>query len=397
MSTVNDVGPPRQRRFGEPPMSTVDSTRQGIGEYQPRPFSRQPDEPRFKEPPMPNAARRQRFGEPPRQDYSNRQEQRKWWEEISPATATQAEVPRATTKQTEVRRETFEPEAPEIESPMPRQEASPMTRVNEAEVVDAIIEEASDTTTEEESTESAQETATLDEAPVCIWDTPFPIVVQGSELRTWSFEDDSIERVQVFLRSEDSSPLKANVNLWHGPDDTPQKMTVFIKDGSTHPFSAVMETPVGHNSVAIENTSRIGVDMRAAVVASDFGNGSHGFGPLSDKLDDMEPEEKQMDGGEERTWPVASHVDSVQVLLRTYKRPLYAQIELLQTSDMVTQLVEIYTEDGLERPFYIVIETPGEENVVRVVNTAPEGFPMDAVVEPHSINYDALSEKKKSI
>ena len=97
-----------------------------------------------------------------------------------------------------------------------------------------------------------------------------------------------------------------------------------------------------------------------------------------------------------QTW-LHSLSDVCNSSIWAYNGRLYAQIELLQTSDMVTQLVEIYTEDGLERPFYIVIETPGEENVVRVVNTAPEGFPMDAVVEPHSINYDPLSEKKKSI
>ena len=190
----------------------------------------------------------------------------------------------------------------------------------------------------------------------------------------------------MFLKPDGESPLNANVDLWHGPDDTPQKMTVYLEEGSQNPFSAVMETPVGHNSVAIENAAGDGCKLRAAVVASDFGNGSHGFGPLSKKLTEMEPEDKEMEGGEAKAWPIPADVNSVQVLLRTYKRPLHAQVELFQESSRASQLVEIYTEDGLARPFYLVMETPGDENVVRIVNTAPPGFPMDAIVEPYVVS-----------
>lgn len=212
-----------------------------------------------------------------------------------------------------------------------------------------------------------------------IWDASSPIIVQGGALRTWSTP--TAERVLVLLRSE-GRPLNANVELWHGPDNTPQKMKVYIEDGSKRPFCGVIESPRGQNAVAIRNTGQLEFPLTAAVV-DDLEDASPGLSALT-RRDAASMVIVQ--GGAVRTYPFDTRVASVAVLLRTDGRPLNARIELLQGPNNNKQVLEVYTEDGMERPFFVVLETPGSGNVVRIVNTATVEFPMSASVEPYVVD-----------
>ena len=208
-------------------------------------------------------------------------------------------------------------------------------------------------------------------------DAPATILVQGGSLKTWSYASPAVERLQVVLTTE-GRPLDADIELWQGPDNTPCKMRVYVEDGSLRPFSAVIETPRGPNTVAIRNIGQIEFPLAACVAADDVDR------PLAE----CASASMTIQGGALRTYPFDPAVESVQVLLKTDGRPLNARIELLQGPNNNKQVIELYTEDGLDRPFFAIIETPGSGNVVRVVNTAPVEFPMAASVVPNVINND---------
>jgi hypothetical protein len=208
------------------------------------------------------------------------------------------------------------------------------------------------------------------------------ILVQGGSLRTWSYRSPFVEQVQVVLSTE-GRPLDADIELWHGPDNTPCKMRVYVENGQLRPFSAVIETPRGPNTVAIRNIGQIEFPLAANVVADNVDQPSPDCASVSSST--------TIQGGALRTYAFDPSVDSVQCLLKTDGRPLNARIELLQGPNNNKQVIELYTEDGCDRPFFAVIETPGSGNVVRVVNTAPVEFPMTAAVVPNSINQDMSS------
>jgi hypothetical protein len=201
------------------------------------------------------------------------------------------------------------------------------------------------------------------------------MLVQGGSLRTWSYRSPAVEQVQVVLSTE-GRPLDADIELWHGPDNTPCKMRVYVENGLLRPFSAVIETPRGPNTVAIRNIGQIEFPLAADVFAENVDQPSA----------DCTTSAATIQGGALRTYPFDPSVDSVAVLLETDGRPLNARIELLQGPNNNKQVIELYTEDGCDRPFFCVLETPGSGNVVRIVNTAPVEFPMTAGVVPHSIN-----------
>ena len=207
-----------------------------------------------------------------------------------------------------------------------------------------------------------------------------PVLVQGGSLRTWSYKSPLVEQVQVVLSTE-GRPLDADIELWNGPDNTPCKMRVYVENGLLRPFSAVIETPRAPNTIAIRNIGQLEFPFAANVYTNDVEE------PSPECVDTS----YIIQGGALRTYPFDPFVDSVQVFLRADGRPLNARIELLQGPNNNKQVIELYAEDGYDRPFFCVLETPEAGNVVRIVNTAPVEFPLTASVVPNSIKKDFYS------
>ena len=205
--------------------------------------------------------------------------------------------------------------------------------------------------------------------------------MQGGSLRTWSYRSAAVERVQVDLSTE-GRPLDAVIELWRGPDNTPCQMRVYTENGSNRPFRAVIESPRGPNTVAIRNVGLAEFPFAADVVAEGIPR------PSAECI----ATPTAIQGGGLRTFVFDPMVDSVEVLLRTDGRPLNARIELLQGPNENKQVVELYTEDGRDRPFFCILESPGSGNVVRIVNTAPVEYPMTASCVPHTVNLAKASD-----
>jgi len=212
------------------------------------------------------------------------------------------------------------------------------------------------------------------------------VTIQGGSLRTWSYRSSAINQVQVVVGSN-GRPVDADIALWNGPNNTPLKMRVFIENGYIRPFTCVIETPRGPNTVAITNIGQIEFPIEATTFSENVDY------PSADCITYMKP----IQGGALRTYPFDSSVESVQLYFNTDGRPLNSRIELLQGPNNNKQVIELYSEDGCDRPFFCILETPGSGNVVKIVNTSPVEFPMSVGVLPYSINNDIYINRHDNV
>jgi hypothetical protein len=152
------------------------------------------------------------------------------------------------------------------------------------------------------------------------------------------------------------------------------KMRVYSEDGGARPINAVIETP-HQPTIAVKNTGPVEFPLAACMVAN------HVEGPVSD----FRATATTVQGGSLRTYPLAYDVQRIEVMLKTDGRPMNARIELMQGPNNNKQVIELYADDGLARPFFAIIDAVGGHNVVRVANTGPMEFPLYASVQPHYV------------
>lgn len=154
-------------------------------------------------------------------------------------------------------------------------------------------------------------------------------------------------------------------------------------------FLGIMVNKVFHTSAFLSHHQKV---PSASVSLNSFSpfqydgdgpNESKSKDPLSDNLEDIK--DVKIQGGAVKTFPFDTRVESIQILLRTEKRPLNCMVELLQGPNNKRQTMEIYTENGATRPYYGILETPGSGNVVRITNIARLEYPVFAKVGPFRV------------
>lgn len=217
-----------------------------------------------------------------------------------------------------------------------------------------------------------------------IWREDTTALIQGNTLRTWpltTYDD----MVQISMATE-GRPLNANIELWQGPDYTPMTMKVYIEDGNLRPLNAIILTPQASNTIAVYNTGNMEFPFFASVEETVDPN----FAAASNSPYEWSSPQR-VQGGAVKTFPFDPAVQSVQVMLNTDGRNLNARLELMQGPNNDKQILEIYATDGIKCPLYVVIETPGSGNVIRLINQNPMEFPFTAYIGPYEVDAGATN------
>ncbi len=207
-------------------------------------------------------------------------------------------------------------------------------------------------------------------------DTSKSVLVQGNTLKTWDIGSEAVERVQLSLTSG-GRPVHSRVELWHTPAYIPTKISIYTEDGRYRPVDAIVETPKSPKTVAVYNTGSLDFPFTANVAHT-------GLDKAYTSLSDVEPEHVQ--GGRITSYTFGAEVESVQILLKTKVNNMKAKIELTQGPNQVKQIVEVYASSGYKNPLYLVIQTPGANNAIRVINENTVEFPFDAWVLPYKLS-----------
>jgi hypothetical protein len=217
--------------------------------------------------------------------------------------------------------------------------------------------------------------------------------VRGSALKTWSYASTAVDRMQVVL-TNDHRPLDADVELWQGPDYTPLRMHVHSEDGGAYPFNIVV-TAYATNAIAMRNTGHWPFPLGARVIAKDIVETNMKTSKFHVDALSSNDHATSLDvkGGNLHSCTLDDSIDKVEITLETDGQPLNAIIELIQghnesssrSSGDVKQVIELYTEDGLYRPVEATIETVGNGNTVRLLNTGPADRYMIANIQPQMI------------
>eukprot|EP00527_Entomoneis_sp_CCMP2396_P002447 CAMPEP_0198154722 /NCGR_PEP_ID=MMETSP1443-20131203/68753_1 /TAXON_ID=186043 /ORGANISM="Entomoneis sp., Strain CCMP2396" /LENGTH=282 /DNA_ID=CAMNT_0043821425 /DNA_START=47 /DNA_END=895 /DNA_ORIENTATION=- len=208
------------------------------------------------------------------------------------------------------------------------------------------------------------------------WQISPMVRIEGKTRKTFQFHDITKEVVQVTIES-DGRPIHSDIELWIGPDWTPMKMSVYSEDGRVRPVQTLVGTRNMMNNIEVRNTADYQFPMRAGAAQA-----TPALTQLRSTILAEGPSRYIEGGGAVKSFDFPPNVDQIQVCLSTDTRQLDARVELLNGPNNYKQVYSIFTNNGLKNSLFIVFNTPGSGNVVRVRNMAPLEFPCKASVAP---------------
>lgn len=197
--------------------------------------------------------------------------------------------------------------------------------------------------------------------------------IEGQSREHWEFPDPNQEIVQVAVDSN-GRPVESLIELWIGPDWTPMKVKAYTEDGLMRPIQSLIGTRNKAAAIDINNTGPGDFPLNAAASYAKPGLAAQRADLLTAN------QGRYIEGGAVHSVNFDASVDQVQVLLYTDTRQLNAQVELLNGPNNFKQKFEVFTNNGLLNSLYVVFNTPGSGNVVRVTNLAPLEFPCKAFI-----------------
>jgi len=204
-----------------------------------------------------------------------------------------------------------------------------------------------------------------------------PIVrIEGNTRHTFSFQDESREVVQVALRSPNSRPVDADIELWIGPDWTPLKIQCHTEDGAKLPIQSLVGTRNKLSNVEIRNVGVYNFPIDATC--------AYAINPLAEERETIQSDVDGVycEGGSIKMWPITTNVDQVEVLITTQGKMLNCMIEFLNGPNNVKVKYQIFTNNGELNSLFLVFDTPGVGNSLRIRNLAPVEFPCEFFVKP---------------
>ncbi|KAL3760386.1 hypothetical protein ACHAWU_006178 [Discostella pseudostelligera] len=197
--------------------------------------------------------------------------------------------------------------------------------------------------------------------------------IEGSSREHWEFPDPNQEIVQVGIDSN-GRPVESLIELWIGPDWTPMKVKAYTEDGMMRPVQSLIGTRNKAAAIDINNTGPGDFPLNAAAA---YASPSM----VAQRADLLTANQgRYIEGGAVHSVNFDASVNQVQVLLYTDTRQLNAQVELLNGPNNFKQKYEVFTNNGLLNSLYVIFNTPGAGNVVRVTNLAPLEFPCKAFI-----------------